>query len=74
METNVSSSVDCAACGRRLATQGYQAAPSEVVPKDQITRHYNPAHPFFSVLCPCGHYTVSSPFLKDKPIADEIVG
>ena len=67
MDKNVPLSVDCTTCGRRLATEGYQAAPSEVVPKDQVTRHYNPAHPYYSVRCTCGHYTVSSPFAKDKP-------
>jgi hypothetical protein len=67
MDKNVPFSVDCAKCGRRLDTKGYQAAPSEVTPKDQITRYYDPAHPHFSVICSCGHYTVSSPFLRDKP-------
>jgi hypothetical protein len=67
MATNVPFAGECPTCGRRLMTEGYQAAPSDVVPKDQITRYYNPAHPFFSVRCPCGHYTVSSPFAKDKP-------
>jgi hypothetical protein len=71
MDTSVPLSVECVKCGRRLVIEGYQAASSEVVPKDLITRYYNLARPFFSVLCPCGHYTVSSPFLRDKPIENE---
>jgi hypothetical protein len=67
MDKNIPLAVDCAACGRRLDTAGYQLAPGENVPKDQITRHYNPAQAMFYVRCTCGHYTVSSPFSKDKP-------
>ncbi len=70
MDKKVSFSVNCAKCDRRLDTEGYQAAPGGDAPKSQITRHYNPAQPFFSVRCTCGHYTVSSPFLRDKPAED----
>ena len=59
--------VDCAACGRRLDTAGYQIAPGENVPKDQITRHYNPTQALFHVRCACGHYTVSLPFSRVTP-------
>jgi hypothetical protein len=67
MDKNVPPAVDCAGCGRRLDTAGYQLAPGENVPKEQITRQYNPGQAMFYVRCTCGHYTVSSPFSKDKP-------
>ncbi len=70
MDKNVPLAIDCVACGRRLDTAGYQLAPSENVPKDQITRHYDPERALSYVRCTCGHYTVSSPFLKDKPAAE----
>ena len=70
MDKDVSVSIDCAACGRRLDTAGYQLAPCENVPKDQITRHYDPTRALSYVRCICGHYTLSSPFLKDKPVGE----
>ena len=42
MDKNVPLAVDCAGCGRRSDTTGYQLAPGENVPKEQITRQYNP--------------------------------
>ena len=70
MNKNVPLAVVCAACGRRLDIAGYQLAPSENVPKEQITRHYNPTQALFYVRCTCGHYTVSSPFARDKPAGE----
>ena len=67
MDKQVALAVDCSACGRRLDTAGYQVAPGENVPKEQVTRSYNPGQAMFYVRCTCGHYTVSSPFSKDKP-------
>ena len=67
MDKHAPLAVDCAACGRRLNTAGYQVAPGENVPKEQITRSYTPGQAMFYVRCTCGHYTVSSPFSKDKP-------
>jgi hypothetical protein len=54
------------ACRRKLETRTVTRHPDGNVQPKRVHRFYDPTTVSWSVLCPCGHFTVSEHQLPDK--------